>query len=147
MTTEDVSLTEDSFPEPPFPQDQDAFLTRLVEYAIHGVELPVTLWVGGRMISGILTSGEHFFADALQALGLDEKQPEGSNAEMMAADFQQWIDVYHEPFSRPPEFIHLKDARTFKGDGNMIPSDKGTMWRGKLSSIDGFHLGALKAER
>lgn len=127
------------------PREQDAFLTRLVEYAINGVELPVTLWVGGRMVSGILTSGEHFFQNTLDSFGFEVPPPEDSNAAVMIEDLQAWIQLYKEPLNDPPEWLHLRDAQTFKGDGNTIPSDGGVFWRGRISAVDGFHLGMLRA--
>lgn len=40
------------------------------------------------------------------------------------------------------QYVHLKDAKVFN-DSSTTPSDEGTLWRGKLSSISGFSLGML----
>lgn len=128
--------------DPP-PRDQDLFLTRLVEYSIAGVEIPVTLWTGGRLVTGIITSGKNFFEDASAKLGLDKEHPEGSDAEVMAKDIKEWADLYAEPNQRAPEWIHLKEAQAIRDDGLMIPGKGGVFWRGRLAAIDGFCFGRM----
>lgn len=128
------------------PRDQDMFLTRLVEYSFAGLEIPVTLWVKGRLVTGILTSGKNFFEHALISLNLDGEQSEGSNGEIMAQEFGEWVELYSNPREHAPEWLHLKGAKTVREDGRMIPYEGGLFWRGRIAAIDGFCLGQMAAK-
>lgn len=43
----------------------------------------------------------------------------------------------------PPHFIHLKEAKVISGS-LLVPSNHGMLWRGKISTINGFSLGSLE---
>jgi hypothetical protein len=114
--------------------DSDWFLTSLVEFVNNrGSELPITLQVGGFLVSGLLVSYEKYF----ESVGLDfaklfgaENMPK-SRANGEASEQQ------------PPSFIHLREAHIFHSASQPIPASTSVWWRGRISEVSGFFLGVL----
>lgn len=123
------------------------------------IEFPITLFVNGSLVSGQLVSGHRYFGDGLgtalkQFFNNDESEGTKSAIKHLTAA----KDVYLEdkskevatkegeevPYKRPPQFIHLREARVFVAGQKPIP-EEGSWWRGRLSSVDGFHFGSLRA--
>ena len=126
--------------------DAPDWYLRVLVNAVNGSEmaLPVTLFVGGLVVSGKLVSGHRYFAGLREQLTqffggkgvadeetLDSFTSEGQNykAEKNADD----------PL---PFYIHLEAAKEFAPGQQPIPTD-GTWWRGRLASVDAFHFGQL----
>jgi hypothetical protein len=81
-------------------------------------------------VKGLIVSGEIVGIDEYMRLAFQHEPEKPDEAE-----------IPHEP-----HFIHLKDAKIFRGgDAGMItaPGGSGVPWRGRLSSVDGFLLGRL----
>ncbi|WP_157039451.1 hypothetical protein [Aquincola tertiaricarbonis] len=129
-------------------------LIEIVEVARGSLVLPVTLTVGGLQISGGLTTGRRYF-DALAA----QIQGAGGNAgaSLLATLATQVDNLGKEAYGRvdgAPEadevkprpnvlqrtFVHLQDARVFVS-GSTVQGGTGTMWRGKIASVDGLFFG------
>lgn len=125
--------------------NEDWFLAELVSWAnTFGFQAGVTLHVGGTIVSGTMISGASYFAlfreNTLMALS------------GVPADIRTPIDdmlstygsIYEKPevTAHPGHYIHLRDAYFFDPAGHALPRG-GTLWRGKLSAIDGFSLGSL----
>jgi hypothetical protein len=100
-----------------------------------GLRVPLTLFVGGTIISGILTSVVEW-ADEVEAtfpvhegegMGIGEAIATGVKAAAESA-----------PSDVPYEVIHLKDV-VFMGQ----PVVNGPPWRGRLSQVTGWMFGAL----
>lgn len=129
--------------------DPDWFLQILVKMANqNGVEMGITLQVGGVLVSGQLVSGKKYFegfADDFSGAMSDPEEAQGvRNA------FAKFGSGYgkEEDESAPqfePTFIHLKDARVFHPGGTAVPGNRGVWWRGRLSEVAGFVLGSLSA--
>ena len=131
----------------------DWFLQELIELAEVGVELPVTLTVGGSHINGRLVSGVRFFeeisanmSDSTAVAGLE------SLPDTLSKRFKSHTERYLRPGEdRPPlgalkpNFVHLRDARWQSPDGKTFPSN-GSYWRGKISAVDGFMIGEIRVE-
>ena len=126
----------------------DPFLQFLVTLSnSHNISFPVTLTVGGQLVTGDLVSRSRYF-DGLADLvteGLEEK------ANMMST----FIDMFRESAVPPdetpalsgdpqPEFIHLANAFVYTSDQRALPTDRSLLWRGRLSMIGGFSLGKLE---
>jgi hypothetical protein len=151
--------------QPPLRQNEDWFLRSLVLAANavgDGPRVPITLYVGGTVITGDIVSGLAWFEGL--AREIEEHSPkEGSDARakrrtrstLPSADQQIPLSrflretgerVYHtENASRPPAYIHLADATIVVPNGRPIPAEGGVYWRARLSQIDAFHLGRLEA--
>ena len=144
-------MTEDKSPVVPEQEEEiipvsDIVLSILIDsFAEHGVGIGVTLNVKGLIISGELTSREEYFKGIIQ----QTKNSNGDSEIVKAiADSFSTMDktikeILSEKEQKPlPNFVHLKNARYFPG-GNCTPSNKGVWWRGRLSEVDGFHIGNL----
>lgn len=126
--------------------DRDWLLQHLVTHANHTQDfsIPVTLWVGGGLISGVLVSGSKFF-DAYTEEVVKGVKDEGKDATRRF--FREMGDVYYEPSGTPVHdtaFIHLLDAKFWSPSGQLpTASHSGVAWRGRISQITGYSLGRL----
>jgi hypothetical protein len=123
--------------------DQDWFLQRLVNIVEGGVSFDITLNVSGNIVSGALIGGKQYF----KLLGESFASGLGDNeaADSLKATFiKKGEEIYDENTKdiHEPNYLHLKDAKFFVGGGG-IPSNKGVLWRGRISEISGFSLGKL----
>jgi hypothetical protein len=149
MTEPDTETTPEQ-PETPA-ESQDWLLTVLVRMANNiGLGFGVTLCVGGVLVSGTLVSGRQW-TDAL--IAEMRTRGHGNAAEALAGNLEGLLrEQYPEPqLDREDEFphtavgyIHLTDAHYISGT-NQVPSDLSVAWRGRLSEVDGWSLGALSA--
>lgn len=117
--------------------ESDWFLTSIIEFVNkRAIELPITLQIGGFLVSGVLVNYEKYFesvgfdtAEVFGAGELAKSKPNGEAAEQSS-----------------PSFIHLKDARIFPAAGQPIPAKKSVWWRGRISEVSGFFFGTLSAK-
>ena len=132
---------------------RDWFLKFNLENVIpRGVEFDVTLTVGGSIISGVLISGKTYFEEL--AVMMEENSNGAGDLSKTLADL--WrpngaVYAFEKPDDAPEDwsppsigYIHLRNARYFLS-GQPIPSAPGMLWRGKLSSVDGFSIGSFSA--
>lgn len=143
------------------PVHRDWFLQLLVGIANKNtdesfVEYPITLQVGGLLVSGHLTSGRNYFEgfadelktgfDKVPALQESDNEKFVSPFRMIAKEFydnsEELTDEQVEA-SNNPGFIHLRNARVFHPNGTPIPINKPVWWRGRLDAVDAFFLGGL----
>lgn len=131
-----------------FATEVDWHLQLLVEDANDfGLEVPVTLFVAGAVVTGVLTSGKVYFdrfADRFAA-----GWPEEGRAELRASMATPG-DVYprlepgeKSPRKMPAQFIHLRDARVVTAQGHLPTTGEGLLWRGRLAAVGGYSLGQL----
>lgn len=147
MENEEKVKTEKSSESEIYDVITDWFLQQLVDF-INGSEgeLTITLNTGGILISGILVSGHKYFESMA-----DSFQGKIEISGNLKKYFLSLGNVYLEDKllkSKPPVFIHLKEAQYYQpgANNNPIPSGGGTWWRGKISAVDGFFLGRLAVE-
>lgn len=114
--------------------------------------IPVTLNVGGFLVSGLVISGKEYFEgfSAIVAYGLPDEFDEESR-ESITATFRELGNIY-EPKEETLEgvvqrerynFVHLRDARFLHPAGEPMPVNPGMLWRTKLEAVDGFTLGLM----
>ncbi|MEI9927045.1 MAG: gas vesicle accessory protein GvpU [Sphingomonas sp.] len=130
---------------------KDWFLCDLVKFANLGVELPITLNVGGLIISGQLTSGRIYFEQMSQKIKSEQDD------EILAAvreSFELNAKVYEIPeepaedWKLPtPDYVHLRNAKVYTNERRPLPDGDAVAWRGKLTAVDGYWLGYLTVER
>jgi len=112
-----------------------------------GVELGITLWVRGTIVTGILVPMGKY----LEEVAANFDPVEG--AAPFADFFRRLKEHSDEQQSRadddglPVAHIHLRDSRTYApGADRPIPTRSGVPWRGRLDSVDGFTFGTLSQE-
>ena len=90
---------------------------------------PITLFVHGLLVSGLIVGMDEFYQ-----ISFGEGPKEADEAEIPAR----------------PRFIHLKDAKIFRGGSAGLitrPGGEGFPWRGRLSSVDGYLLGRMEMSK
>lgn len=107
------------------------------------VTVGVTLTIGGNQITGTLISHQMYF----ERLADDFSTPFGAQSPELQQVLHARILAFHSPESAaeeqmPLQYIHLDNARVHAG-GNQILPNKGTLWRGKISAVEGFILGEI----
>jgi hypothetical protein len=118
------------------------------------MEIPVTLSVGGFIVSGLVISGGEYFEEFSEIVryGLTENFDEESK-QNIATTFRNLGNVY-EPREETLEgvieresynFVHLRDTRFLHPGGDPVPTNTGMLWRTKLEAVDGFTLGMMVA--
>lgn len=124
----------------------DWFLQRLVALANEGpLEFGVTLYVEGLIVSGQLVGGKKYFSEFAREFSDAYPGDDEARSNVRAA-FESNGDIYdHEQNDElpPPQFIHLIDARCYHQNGQPLPSNRGTPWRGRINAVSGFNLGRL----
>jgi hypothetical protein len=154
---ESADETPSVLPQPPV----DFVLQAIVQLANDtGIELGLTVCVGGIVVSGTLIPGKKYFEeianDALQASGPADQAVIRQAISDYLGNFGKMI--YEQPeneeqsgnngdetMKKLPGYIHLRGAKFFHNSGNPIPTNQGLRWRGRLSKVDGFSLGAMFA--
>ena len=88
---------------------QDLLLSQLVAWADMGLDIGVTLFVGGRAITGMMTSGEGFITYVKEAI---EERLDKVVTQEMSETFDAFLSHYRTHGSPTfPAYIHLKDAK------------------------------------
>lgn len=124
---------------------KDWFLQFLVNLANKNrFELDMTLTVGGTLISGTLIGVRQYFDEvsAFFANPFDSgKYPDIK--ETFRQIGEQCSCVSPSEQTETPSYIHLKNVNFATIDGNPIPENAGSWWRGRLSEVQGFTPGRL----
>lgn len=126
-------------------QDSDWFLADLIRiFANNGVAFPLTLVVGGSVVSGKLIGGKQYFQQVSETIS------QGTTNNSQVRDFLvKMVEGNKLRYERPegadenwslpePGFVHLEGARIFNGSAEPIPQGEGVLWRAKLTSVDAF---------
>lgn len=126
----------------------DWLLRYLVDAANQkGLQIGITLQVGGMLVSGVLVSGQTYFdnitSDISEALAGND-QTKGIAEMFESVNRAIHAGTTPDVPTPTPAYIHLKDAYFFhSADSAPIPNGQGVWWRGKLSQVAGFFLGNL----
>ena len=137
-------------PEEPKPFSE--FLSELVKVAkATGLRPPVTLSVGGMLISGELIDGAEYFNELLtetRAVPSEVLNPQ--TAVQLTTLFQNFAARYTRPPSDPvpgqgeSEYIHLRNARIRISDGSDLQVGLKGLWRVRLNAVGAATLGLLQ---
>jgi hypothetical protein len=113
-----------------------------------GAELPLTLYVSGVVVSGILVSGRRFFEQMAEWLAREGAQEFAENFALPAAELFDGPDTEagdEEPADLSAIYIHLRAARVFaSGSDRPLPE---TFWRGRLSHVSAWSFGTMTASQ
>lgn len=120
-------------------EEADGLLQLLVASANAGSAAPLTLFVGGATISGVLI-GHKEYLDVFtthMATGWDEDEVRELKESFGLFDEPE---VEKEDSAQSLRYIHLRDAKVFAPGQQPLPAN-GLLWRGKLAAVDGFSYG------
>ena len=112
----------------------DFYLELLLGFVENGSEIPITLNVRGLIVSGIMISEKKYFSSF--AGGAVKERID----ELKASGKLQFLDDETDEEEEMHLYIHLKNAKFFGvGPHGVIPGGgDGLLWRGRISSIDGY---------
>jgi hypothetical protein len=129
-----------------FANGVDWHLQLLVEEANDfGVELPVTVFIAGAVVTGVLTSGKVYFDQFAErySAGWPDEGRDAIRASMASPG-----EVYprlgpgeKSPRKEPAQYIHLREARIIDSRGAAVTGGGGLLWRGRLAAVAGYSLG------
>jgi len=135
--------------------EKDPMLNLIVNLAeTVGVEFPITLFVNGSTITGVVINYKTYLREIIGAM---REGREGSNElgrvfidtftgamEKRAEEIPDLLSEEDEEEKHPPRrFIHLRNARVIAGSNFFPTQGRGLIWRGRISSVDGFSFGTL----
>lgn len=107
------------------------------------LSIGITLTVGGSTYTGTLISHEKYF----QRIAEDLSKPFAANPESEKALRERILGFHAEGTSAEPQlpvqYIHMDNTRVITA-GQQIFANTGTLWRGKISAVDGFVLGEIR---
>jgi hypothetical protein len=135
---------------PDHPPVVDEFLWSYVKRANSGIYdgvFTLTLFVRGRLISGQLISERSYLSRIAMLLSKDAKFPKLNEADLAKCRRIMHDDILSHALEQElygsdvdaNYHIHLSDIAILNGDDWV----KGDLWRGSLSSIDGFLWGGF----
>lgn len=112
------------------------------------IELGITLSVGGLIISGYLVSEADYFLQMMDIVGetsaeADVKDTLKDFLAQLKESLQPKDDENDEEHLRLPDFVHLRSAKMYPSQGQGMPTQGQALWRGRISSVDGFSLGEI----
>ena len=122
---------------------------------ISGVEIPITLNLGGCYVSGYIVKPDVFF-DGVNAdlQGGTFHGPAGNEVKKMLEQTLSDMRKLFAPLAAEgedersrkfqPRYIHLRAARFFAANDLSRPFPglpRGAWWRGKIAAVDGFQIG------
>ncbi|MGB5796295.1 MAG: hypothetical protein WBH51_10950 [Mycolicibacter algericus] len=130
----------------------DPELMQLVHFIniVDGAEVGLTLYVGGCVVSGMLISIAQFYRLLIKDITDPARASEYSTQDSALAfaefyrpqlEAAEKIAVESRNTNTPPptpRHIHLRDAQTFIGGAHPLTHP---VWRGRLSSVDGWSIG------
>ena len=130
----------------------DIFLQSLISIVNdESASIPITLSVGGLIISGDMIGGRTYFNEFARQFKDGFKDISSETASAIEKTFKSLGDVYDPSQQEPqgsapiskPYLVHLKDAQIYFSGGSRSPAEKGVLWRGRLDAVDGFSLGRV----
>ena len=160
VTADETSdpMEDESRDEPLDPRKSDTFLLSLIRLVNAndeegpGITFPMSLLVGGTIVTGVLVSVQEYFdnfgTEIEQGFKFPSMEPEAAarSSKMIGDAFRQWAEDAREAQKKDPDYlpryIHLRDARILFPD-KLIPENRAIWWRGKVDVVDGFVLGTF----
>ncbi|MBD0269417.1 MAG: hypothetical protein ICV77_14135 [Cyanobacteria bacterium Co-bin8] len=111
------------------------------------LQIGITLCVHGMIISGFLISEDAYFQGLAERISEIKEAPDETKQTLT-----EFVSQLHEGLKAQtgntenqllPEYIHLREAKMYPSQGKGMPSYGEALWRGRISSVDGFSLGEI----
>ena len=147
-------MEQDDAPQGPIEMPVDDYL-RFRSFLANDINFttPITLFVGGGIITGTIIGYDEYQAKMRELLDMQISGfPEESRA-VVNLHFDAFLKAVNrnQPDKitmRDIHFIHLRDAFVVSQSGAIPTSfDQGMLWRGPLSAVSGFAIGKLVVAR
>jgi len=129
----------------------DWFLQHFINLANNttaGIEISLTLNIGGFLISGTLVGGKKYFSAVSELLSTaNTNMPEISEVWKGIANYGEIYEASAEKgeLEKNPQYVHLQNAKTFSTSGSAIQAGPGGWWRGRVTEVSGFSFGSMQA--
>jgi hypothetical protein len=135
-------------------EGKDGFLITL-SYLANEFELsfPITLTVGGLLVSGVTVSNKRFANHFVDSVNFNVQALSDENKEALQNNFLNYLlpeppDKNNPHLIEDIRYIHLGNAHIRLPAASSfiksIPtSNEGVLWRGLIKSVDGFFFGML----
>jgi hypothetical protein len=130
----------------------DCFLQSLISIVNdESANIPITLSVGGLLISGDMIGGKTYFDEFARQFKDGFRNISSETTSTIEEAFKRLGDVY-DPIQKEsqgsvaiskPYLIHLRDAQIYQSGAGLPHSEKVVLWRGRLEAVDGFSLGRV----
>lgn len=133
------------------PGQSDWFLQSLISLVNNRphVHIDVALMVGGLVVTGTLVSGRTYFLEFArqfaEGFGFNDHSARQAAYASVAEHAERFGNRNEDDSEDPPAYIHLLDPR-FAGQGAEEYADGARLWRGRVGSVDGFHLATGMAD-
>jgi hypothetical protein len=133
----------------------DWFLQALVSIVNdESASIPITLSVGGLLISGEMVGGKTYFDEFARQFKEGFKGISRETSATIEEAFKRLGDVYDptqqesrgNTYIPKPHLVHLRNVQIYHAGGPPLLSEKGVLWRGRLEAVDGFSLGKLSPD-
>ena len=144
-------------------REQDSYLQVLISLAEDGTKIPVTLSLGGMLVTGQLISTREYRESFEKVLfetvdvtreGREEREAV-KEAFLLRRQIQEGIeegDKYVRDIEEgkpippsPYKYVYLKNARFYAPSGQPWTQPEGFLWRGKTAAVDGLMVGTFSA--
>lgn len=125
--------------------NEDGLLSILANLAELGYEPSITLQVGGSLVSGHLigqAKWQKMFSELFRS-GFSAKDEKAGEIMSNAFKPREAKRELNEIMGCRPAILHLRDAVVYLDRTGALPHAETVLWRGKVSSVDGFFLGSL----
>jgi hypothetical protein len=108
-----------------------------------GVEMGITVAVGGGLVSGVLIAREKWLDKYVLAYSTSDKDGQEFARQLRAAFGEDDLPESDDsPFRY--HYLHLQDAQVVHGSTG-LPVDRAGFWRVRLDAVTGWSPGALRA--
>lgn len=132
------------------PKGRDRILTDIVELVTIGVEVGMTLSVGGLLASGVVISAKTYLVESAAKVRSSVPSNVG---EMIAGYFERQVAAHEKPANvpanyraPPPKYTHMRSP-TFIAPNGATSTVTDSLWRWKLSEVDGFSLSQISPKK
>jgi len=142
----------------PLSNEYDWYLDLFIALAEKGATLPITLNVGGMLITGLLISTTEYLDGVAKLVsehfakkGTDPEEVKSIEESLSLRRFlteKMAVDTTIPPtdMDETDKYIHLKNVRFYLPSNNQPTYPPGLLWRGKASAVAGFIFGELIAK-
>ena len=115
---------------------------------VYGIGFPITLNIGGLVISGMIISRDEYMKGLTSSIREGISKWQDKPKELLESKILEPM-TQHKAVGgytvKKTKYIHLKNSRVFNTGGKPIPArGDGFLWRGRISSVDGFSFGMLE---
>lgn len=116
-------------------------LARLAQES--GVEMGITVAVGGGLVSGVLIAREKWLDKYVLAYSASDEQGQAVARRLREAfQSEDLTEQENTPFSY--HYLHLQDAQVVQGSTG-LPADRAGFWRVRLDAVTGWSPGTMRA--